>query len=236
MSLVVYKAIFGGYDFLPKPPSQALRKFAQFILFTDQDVEIDGWDVRNIFGSDPVMLNRHCKMFPWEYIETDVSVYIDGHVEFGPNFESFLCDIGFQNYEFAAMQHRQEGDIADEFIRNIGNAKVNATQIANVLRSNLKMDLPSVECGLLIRRHCSPRVVSHAHRWWWYFTNICPRDQLSVQSAAFEVGLNLTVLDQKFSNDALFDLVGHKNNILKVISTRISIALRVLLKGSLINR
>ena len=199
-------------------------------------MQIDGWDVRAILGSDSVRLNRHCKMFPWEYVEADLSVYIDGHIEFGPNFETFLCDIGTQNYEFAAMEHRQKGDIADEFVRNIENAKINAMQIGNVLRSNLRMDLPSIECGLLIRRHCSPRVLSHAHKWWWYFTNICPRDQLSVQSAAFEVGLNLTILDENFSNDTFFDLVGHKHNILKVILSRISIALRVLLKGSLLGR
>lgn len=236
MSLVVYKAIFGGYDCLPKSPSESLRHRAQFVLFTDQNIDIDGWDVRNIYGSDAVMLNRHCKMFPWEYIDSDVSVYIDGHIEFGPSFGDFLDEISNHDYEFAAMQHRKGGDIADEFVRNIENAKLNASEITKILSSDLRMDFPSVECGFLIRRHSSERVVSHANKWWWYFTNICPRDQLSVQSAASDVGLQLVVLDKTFSNNSLFELVGHKNNILSLITNRLKIALRVLLKGSLLKR
>ena len=47
MSLVIYKAIFGNYDSLPKEPNFCQKNNYEFKLFTDKDIKVNGWEVNS---------------------------------------------------------------------------------------------------------------------------------------------------------------------------------------------
>lgn len=234
-NIVIYKAIFGSYDKKPKPILYKFTKNIKFILITDSDISCNGWEVIKLKKGNPILNNRHCKMFPWKYFEADVSLYLDGHIEFGDDFYIFFNQLIESNYDFAVNKHRSGGKVADELIRCIDNKKIGKAQLASVLNSNLILDKPSVECGMIFRNHKNNLIKKHADKWWWYFNNVCPRDQLSVQTAANDVSINLSILDSDFSNKNYFKIVGHKNWFFKVIKARFKNAFKVFLKGTFID-
>ena len=231
---VIYKAIFGNYDQQPKPVPNNFNKDIRFILITDSNIEVSGWEVILLKGDNPVLNNRHCKMFPWEYFDADISLYLDGHIEFGKNFNEYFNQMIITNYDFAVNRHRAKGKISDELVRCVDNAKIGKIQLAAILNSSLILDAPSVECGMIYRNHNNSLIKEHSNKWWWYFNNICPRDQLSVQTAARDVNIKLSILDSDFSNADYFQIVGHKNWLTTVIKARFKNAFRIFLKGTLL--
>ena len=120
-------------------------------------------------------------MFPWKYFESESSIYLDSHIEFGENFMTLYNFLLKKNYHFAVNRHRSRGTISDELIRCIDNSKLTKIQIKQVIESNLLLDSGAVECGMIYRNH-NKVVRDHAKKWWWYFNNVCPRDQLSVHT------------------------------------------------------
>lgn len=235
MALVIYRAIFGDYDNIPLSLPKNLRSDIRCVLLTDTPVASEDWEVIEIDAKNPVLANRHCKMFPWEYFEADKSLYLDGHIEFGDDFANFLDDLCQSNNDFSAMRHREGGIVADELNRNIANSKLSRKQLKKIFLAGLNLTSTSVECGLLFRNHSVATVKEHAVRWWWYFNNVCPRDQLSVNTSADEVNMKISVLDETFDNRNYFKLVGHKNARIKVLRTRLAKALRVLVNGLILD-
>lgn len=235
MSLVIYRAIFGGYDRIPVSCPKNLKSDVRCLLLTDSSVVVEGWEVIQIDAPDPVLANRHCKMFPWEYFEADKSLYLDGHIEFGDDFADFFSNLCRSNHDFSALRHRDSGIVADELNRNIANSKLSRKQLRKTILAGLNFTSTSVECGLLFRNHSIETVKEHAVKWWWYFNNVCPRDQLSVHTAADDVGMKVTVLGETFSNRKYFKLVRHKNARIKVLRTRLAKALRVILVGLILD-
>ena len=107
MALVIYRAIFGDYDKIPLSLPKNLRSDIRCLLLTDTPIASEDWEVIEIDTQDPVLANRHCKMFPWEYFEADKSLYLDGHIEFGDDFADFLDDLCQSNDDFSALRHRE---------------------------------------------------------------------------------------------------------------------------------
>ncbi len=236
MPLVIYKAIFGNYDSVPKVPVFNKKHNYEFKLFTDKDLKVTGWDVIKLEIDDPILANRHCKMFPWEYFDSEKSLYLDGHIEFGPRFEDFIQEINSLKEDMILLRHRLKGTTKDEFIRAIDNSKLSIEEIEKILSSHLLMDKPSPECGLILRNHKSHKVKVLSEKWWYYFNNICNRDQISIYSAARDSELKLKVLDEDFSNENYFKMTFHKNTIISLIINRIKIAMKVIKTGLILRR
>ena len=235
-NIVIYKAIFGDYDKKPKPPPKDFDKTIKFILLADKEIAADGWETIKVnHKNNPVLNNRNCKMFPWKYFDADKSMYLDGHIEFGNDFAEFFNRLTSSDYHFAVNRHRAKGNISDELVRCIDNSKITKNEIKKIFDSNLILNATAVECGMIFRDHNNQKIKAHAERWWWYFNNICPRDQLSVQTAAKDTDITITVLDTDFSNHNFFQIVGHSNWLFKILKARLRILLRVLLHGTLIN-
>ena len=233
--IVIYKAIFGDYDKKPKSPPLDLDDKIQLILLTDKEIMIDGWKTIKIKKTNAIFDNRNCKMFPWKYFEADKSLYLDGHIEFGKNFKEFFNNLINKNYDFAVNRHRAKGKVSDELVRCIDNSKITKNEIKKIFDSNLVLNAPAVECGMIFRNHNIHKIKAHAERWWWYFNNVCPRDQISVQTAAIDADISIKILDSDFSNSDFFQIVGHRNWFFKIITARIKIIVRVFFKGTLIN-
>ena len=79
MRIVVYTAIFGGYDdLIPQPKFEGV----DFICFTDRPIQSDIWDVRVVpgFEDDTTRSSRMHKLLPHQFLsEYDLSIFIDGN-------------------------------------------------------------------------------------------------------------------------------------------------------------
>ena len=233
--IVIYKAIFGDYDNKPKPPPKGFDKNTSFVLLTDKEISIEGWETIKINKYSPVLNNRSCKMFPWKYFDAQKSLYLDGHIEFGDEFIEFYTELISKDYVFAVNRHRAKGNVSDELIRCIDNSKITKNEIKKIFDSDLIIDAPAVECGMIFRNHENDNIKIQADRWWWYFNNICPRDQISVHTAARDADISITILESDFSNTNFFKIIGHKNWFFKIIKARLKIILRVFFSGLLID-
>ncbi|MCG8315920.1 MAG: hypothetical protein MI976_22135 [Pseudomonadales bacterium] len=229
---VIYTAVFGGYDMLPMPPEDHLHSKYRFILFVDEPITCPGWEVIVLNIDNPLSGNRHCKMFPWDYFDARNSFYIDGHVRFGNNFHKLSESLLNGDSSFSVFRHRMGGIVADELVRCIDNRKISKKDIVSILKNKIDFGDLAVECGFIYRVHEDSLVRDHADKWWEYFNNVCARDQVFVNQAANDVGLNIDVIDACFNDSNEFSKVGvHRNARFLSVLDRLKHALYICSTG-----
>ena len=232
---VIYSAIFGGYDNAPFEPTETQLERYRFVLFSDELKRANGWELVNISTDEPVLCNRKIKMFPWEYLDSRHSFYIDGHVSFGTNYAELFSSLIDGEDIFAVQQHRAGGNVGSELIRCIDNGKIKREHIQNFLDAGVDTTLQSVECGFIYRDAHSDLVRAHANTWWNYFNSKCPRDQLWIHHASIETGLEVKILDSSFNDCNGYLKVGsHKNKIVRILVGRLKKIKNIIYTGRLL--
>jgi hypothetical protein len=234
MKISLYKAILGSYDHHPKEIDYHNCNTFHKYIFTDNDPHLKNWHHINVDTNDPIMENRKYKMKPWDFIDSDYSIYLDGHIDPGPSFYSYVKKIIALKVPFAAQLHRQRGTVANELVRCLDARKLSSSEVYNLVNSNFNFSLPAIECGFIIRDHNSELARNHGKLWFEMFTTICKRDQLLVNAAAKQVSMPIHRIQNDFNDTNHFKLRIHKNARVKNIKTRISIASRVLRYGSML--
>lgn len=233
-TIIVYKAVFGDYDFLPAPPNYNGNKF-RHVLLSDKLTKIKGWDsvVVNKNDMTDTFANRFFKFFPWEVFPGLNTIYTDGHLELKSNFYEYIERSG-QMPEFACPTHRSYGTVFDEFLRNLDAEKLSASDIKKFSKKNFNLKRHAVECGLILRNHNNDNLKSFAQLWWEFFNEICPRDQLLINEAALKTRTQITRLPFTLNNNDYFKIHPHKNAKIKILSKRILVSLRILLRGKIL--
>ena len=234
MKISLYKAILGSYDHYPVPLDYHNCSAFQKYIFTNDDLHIENWEHIKVDCNDPITENRKYKMCPWDFIDSDYSIYLDGHINPGPSFFSYVKSIIALRVPFAAQLHRQRGTVANEFVRCLDARKLNSSEVYNLAGSNFDFSLPAIECGFMIRDHNSDLARNHGNLWFEMFGSICKRDQLLVNAAAEKAGMPIHRIQTDFNDTNNFKLKLHKNVRVKDIKNRISIASRVLRYGSML--
>jgi hypothetical protein len=183
-NLVVYTAIFGGYDQLQEPLTRSVN--CDYICFTDDpNLRSDFWTVKLIQEDklSPARLSRRPKILPHLYLlDYDASLYIDGnllligdvntYVETYARTSPMLCvkhgerDCVYQEYQ--ACRESQRDDLT-----------VMQNQIERYQREGMPPDLGLIVGSFIYRRHHDPAVIRVMDRWWDEFTSGSQRDQLS---------------------------------------------------------
>lgn len=222
MDLVVYKAVFGNYDKITVNRSSRFRH----ILFTDKNIDVDGWETIRVEASDPVVLNRRIKMFPWEYFDAEFSIYLDGRIDVFEAFFDFILGKNLKD-KILVPSHRQGGQVIDELVRCINYRRVNAKQLREAM-ATAALDKPAVECGLIVRDHNCKAIAEHAHRWMSRYQSF-GRDQLAFydnQDIDFIEILNFDLAYEKY-----FRMRRHKWARTKQIKSRLNYAVDIILSG-----
>jgi hypothetical protein len=182
--IAVYTALFGPYDRLP--PVMAPTPGIDYICFTDQPVNSDGWQVRKVprrTDNDNLEAKRY-KLFPWEALHGyDYSLHVDACSvlagDLGSWFDRFLigCD-------FVAWAHPERASFIDEcFAVHVAGKYKPAplyAQAARYLSSGVPPRTGLVEASLLWRRHESTDVRRLMAAWWAEIECTTTRDQISL--------------------------------------------------------
>lgn len=182
--LVVYTAIFGGYDQLQEPVQRS--KNCDYICFTDDpDLKSDFWTIRLIQDAklSPARLSRKPKILPHLYLQDyEASLYIDGNLLLIGDVHTYIRtyartspmlgvkhgerDCVYQEYRACRESHRDDLSVMQK-------------QIERYEREGLPAGLGLIVGSFIYRRHHDPAVIRVMNRWWDEFSHQSQRDQLS---------------------------------------------------------
>jgi len=90
MGVALVTAVYGGYDRLrPLPDGHG---FDVAVCVTDDpDLTVDGWSMRLVPSREiPILAAKRPKMLPFDFVDTDVAVWLDANAEVvDPTFREF---------------------------------------------------------------------------------------------------------------------------------------------------
>jgi hypothetical protein len=193
-AVVVYTALFGGYDTLQEPgfPSEC-----DFVCFTD-DASLTSrrWNITRVEPSmDPAMMNRHIKIHPHKYLsEYPVSIYVDANLEMrrdpGDLVRAYLVDT-----IFAAPRHPKRNCVYQEIQQCVSTGKIDPVagraQADRYRAEGYPQRNGLTENRVLVRRHNDPAVKSLMEAWWAELLSGVPRDQISLPVVCWRQGFTI---------------------------------------------
>jgi len=217
---VIYSCLVNDYDYI-LPPVKIFAGF-DFILFTDSNVSVNGWEVRKIDESithlPPNLINRFYKLFPHKFFESyHTSIYIDANVRITKNPLCLLDSMFLARKDICLMFHSKRKTIQEEY--KVLSDRKKLTFIENLLIKNQikiyknKYDLDKLiltENNVIIRRH-SNEVIKIMEFWWKQILFFSERDQISLPYVIKALRYKPLYLNfSPFKRNNFFKVVPHK--------------------------
>ena len=198
MRIVVYTAIFGGYDELVDDQFQ--MDGVHYICFTDGDIESKTWEVVNCtpIYNDPNRNAKKYKVLPHRYLKDyDYSVWIDGNILVVDDIRDLV-----KNHKYQVFDHNQtlldpRDCIYKEYDaimrlgkQNGGNYKDNPVLMYNQVKRYLDEGYPHnnrlATNPIIFRHHHDSQVIKVMEDWWTEIKYGSRRDQLSFDYVAWK--------------------------------------------------
>ena len=227
MRIVVYTAIFGGYDELVDDQFQ--MDGVDYICFTDSDIESKTWKVVNCtpIYNDPNRNAKKYKVLPHRYLKDyDWSVWVDGNIKVISDIRGLCIDNPYKVYdhmqvfdkrnciydEALAIMEMGERNYKRTPLRGIKNWKDNPDIITNQMKRYVSEGYPS-DNGLatnpiIIRKHHDSNVIKNMEDWWTEIKYNSKRDQLSFNYIAWKNHFNFVYLRGDSRNNEYFVSMG----------------------------
>lgn len=221
--IVVYTAVFGGYEGLvPQPRIEGV----DFLCFTDRPMRARGWTVRVVRPEedDPVRDARKRKILAHRFLpDYETSIWMDGNylvvgdprplagrvlaerdmaVFSHAGTRSDPRDCVYEEYEAMMRMGRETGRWKDD-------PDVMTAQIERYRREGFPERNGLIFSAVLLRRHHRPDVVRTMERWWAELSGGSRRDQLSFDYAAWKEGLAVETIDGDLRNNPWFHMIAH---------------------------
>lgn len=231
--IIIYTAIFGGYDGLIKQP---LLDGVDYVCYTDKNIQSSVWDVIKVtppVPNDNTRSNRYYKILPHHHIKNyDISIYIDGNVLVRKDITKLIQTV-LKNHNMACFDHAQNkadprNCIYKEYeeIMRIGEYNGDykddpltmAKQIEQFREEGYPENHGLITCPVLIRKHAEPDVIEVMEKWWDIVLNQSKRDQLSFNYVAWKLNFTNYYLingDVRKNNPWFYTLGTHRKNYLK---------------------
>ena len=208
--ICVYTCITGDYDNLQEIKNK--EPGVDYYCFTNnKNIKSDSWNVVYIQDEkiDNTRLARKIKILGHPIImdKYDISIWVDGFIS-EMNVFDFLheqCDL--DSYDFICFKHSQRDCIYEEAEECIRQGKDDPSLIREEMKFLRKKGYPRnnglIESTVLIRKHNNPKVKKTMKIWFDMVAKYSKRDQLSLNYAIYETGidvqcLNINVFDNKY--------------------------------------
>lgn len=188
--IIVYSAVFGGYDTLHPTDYQSL-------CFTDGKMApIIGWDYRIIYADkDPKWANRHCKLLVHEHLNTEYSIYHDGNIRMLIDPEEAVRWL--EDADIAVFAHPERDCVYDEALACIQLHKAPASAVRPHMARYRQEGYPAhnglAACWVVIRRH-TEAVKRFNQAWWEEYTKGAKRDQLGFDHTCWKLGMRYEII------------------------------------------
>ena len=170
--LTIVSAIFGGYDHPKQHAQQSV--LCEFVTVTEDDRYAD---------LHPRRAAKRPKLFPWEYADTDLTVWIDGAFQItSPDFAADIVDI-LATTDLALFRHPWRDCIYDEVhasreMRKYAGEPLEE-QAAAYGRAGHPRNWGLWACGVIARRD-TPVNRDLSYAWWDEMAVWSYQDQLSL--------------------------------------------------------
>ena len=182
--LVVYTAIFGGYDQLQEPITRS--KNCDYICFTDDpNLKSDFWTIRVISDAklSPARLSRRPKILPHLYLQDyEASLYVDGNLLLIGDVQDYIRTYA-RTSPMLCVKHGERDCVYQEYQACRESQRDDLTvmqkQIERYQREGMPPDLGLIVGSFIYRRHHDPAVIRVMNRLWDEFAHHSQRDQLS---------------------------------------------------------
>ena len=196
----IYTCLIGNYSDLLPPPTELLSEY-EFIALSDTPLSVTGWQFRPIEFSSRESNRRKAKkpkIQPWEYIDTDVSVWIDANMTIYPEeFKEAMAAFLGSEKSIGIFSHNKRNSLDAEFDDVINRLKDDTELLSrqrDVYRQLSNYDLlPLHHGGVIFRHHGRPHLERAMYDWQCEIDNFSARDQVS-----------LPVILQPIAEDDLF--------------------------------
>ena len=219
--IVIFTAITDNYDSI-KLPEQLNPRF-DYVLFTDSPAPDTGiWQIRPItyLHSDKVRSARFIKTHPHVFLnDYDVAIWIDSNIMILGDIYYLVEKFLYSGKSIGAVPHPLRESIYEEVTvcENKGKDEndVMKEQIDKYEnKSFLHRDL--IESNFLVFDLRNAKTACFLDRWWYEIDRHSRRDQLSLNYALSETGLDwyrLTKRPDSIRNHPDFAFVPHDNGV-----------------------
>lgn len=220
--IVVYTAIFGGYDgLLPQPR----KKGVDYICFTDRPLKVSPWKVIQVAPplKDIVRCARMYKVSPHRFLpDYEYSIWMDGNFLIRDQVVPWAKEL-LNRKPMWVFDHNQTPDDLRNCVYEEYKALVEMYETSGTLKDDLSVMTAQVEryreegfpknhgllsSGVLIRGHHHPEVVKTMESWWSEISAGSRRDQLSFNYAAWKNGLDYGIIDGDLRRHTYFFRIG----------------------------
>lgn len=203
MGIVVYTAIFGGFDEL-KPV--LVGKEIRHVCFTDVLQCVAGWQEVQVECKEPRLAARKYKVLAHRWFpKAKHTIWVDGHIRLRVHPREMLKSL--KGCDIALHAHRRRNCIYDEAEFCVACRKAGVEEVGKQMVRYRAVGYPEhaglVETGLVVRRHTLP-VREFNEMWWNEISHGSVRDQLSFNYVCWRLGMRYAIIPGKvYRNRAL---------------------------------
>lgn len=194
-NIVVYTAIFGGYDTLRQP--WTAERGVRYVCFTDSPPDNPGvWEIIEADPDEwggPILANRRFKLLPHVYFpEATDTIYHDGNhvlkVKPSSIIRAMPQDVDLMVSTPVERIWRIKDELDAVCARGMAVPSEARAQVEHYRGQGLDIDLPAVRAGRLVRRN-NERCRAFGDAWWREVSTWTHRDQLSFDHCAEKTDL-----------------------------------------------
>jgi hypothetical protein len=214
MSVALLTAIYGDYDVLQPLPAD--HGFDRAVCVTDNpDLSADGWEVLHVPSSDtPILAAKLPKMRPFDFVTTDVAVWLDGSFQVVDGAWRDFCVRSVEGFDVVAWEHPEgrtclfeEAAYCQDWPRY--RPYPIREQVGSYRRAGMPGDFGLWACGGLAWRN-SDRAKRFGAEWARHQVEWSIQDQISFPFVAWRSDARVgTFAGHEFQNPYL-RYVGHR--------------------------
>ena len=192
--IVIFTAIFGGKDRLPKQHFNHPR--VDFVCFTEDDITIDGWEIIkcSLWNNDPIKTSKMYKIIAHKFLSKyKYAIWIDGHCVVKNTILEplkYLTSVdSMNNYAAVFLEHNEVESLYGEADHLIelwykGNRKDTPKNIRSHIQKYIDEGYPSnnglTENTVFWRKLDNEKLNKVMDLWWEEVIRGSIRDQLSL--------------------------------------------------------
>ncbi|WP_035244631.1 glycosyltransferase [Desulfonatronovibrio hydrogenovorans] len=213
--IAIYTAITGCCDNLSDPES--IIPGIDYICFTDNPhLRSDVWDIRLLpsNGFDYARKAKLPKILPHRFLpDYQISLWIDGNIRIKDSLLGLIIDT-LCKWNIALFRHPENRQSIEQELHsciklNKDDPKILNRQIASYKTEGFSNNQAFPACGIILRRHNHPKIMSAMESWWDEIMTHSFRDQLSFPYVAWKHELKYKVIHDNLRDNKYFKWYKH---------------------------
>jgi len=215
--IVVYTAIFGGYDRLRDPEVSQLPKGVDFVCFTDTNIQSDVWSIKNVSKPlpDPTRSARMYKVLAHRFLsEYDVSIWVDGNMIIRGDVHECIKRY-LDQYDMAVYDHGslkkdarncvyEEAKVLMSAKRPKDDPRLVKSQIKRYAIEGYPKHNGLLSSMVMFRKHNTQKVIEAMNAWWKEIETYSRRDQLSFNYIAWKLDFPFCLIKEDSTDNKYF--------------------------------